>query len=290
MSTGPLDGITILDLSIAADGTARVRAARRPGRRGGEGRTSGHRRHRPLGRRVGQRYERALRGVQPREALHRGRRAHRRRPRASCCGSPADADVFVQNFRPGVIDRRGLGYEDRAGGEPRRRLRVALRIRAGRTRTRASRRTTPSSRPTAGSPPSRPIRPTATRCSCGRPPPTRSPRSPRRRRSPPRCFAASAGAAASTWSCRCSTPSCRSCGPTPRATRCSWTADGTRTVELRADVPAVPVPRRVGHRHAHERRRLRRHHARARRSRGPTTRGSRRSRERVKHRELVEAR
>ena len=80
-NTGPLQGIRILDLSIAATGPlacslladqgAEVIKVERPGI--GD-----------IGRWVGvsrQRHERAVRGVQPGQALHRGRRAHRRRPR-----------------------------------------------------------------------------------------------------------------------------------------------------------------------------------------------------------------
>ena len=41
----------------------------------------------------------------------------------------ADVDVVVENFRPGVMDRLGLGYDARPGRQPRRRLRVAHRLR-----------------------------------------------------------------------------------------------------------------------------------------------------------------
>ena len=57
-------------------------------------------------------------------------------------------------------------------------------------------------------------------------------------------------------------------------------SDGSRPSSFVADVPAVPLPRRLGHRHAHERPRLRRHRARVRhrRRRRPARRDDRRTR------------
>ena len=48
----------------------------------------------------------------------------------------ARADVVVENNRPGVLARFGLDYEQRAGGEPRRRLRLRDGIRPGGTEPR----------------------------------------------------------------------------------------------------------------------------------------------------------
>ena len=115
-TSGPLQGIRILDLSIAADRAVRVRAARRPGRRGDQGRAPGHRRHRAVDRRPGRRHQRAVPGVQPRQALHRRRPRRSRRVATSCASSRADSDVVVQNWRPGVAEqaRRRLRRPPRA--------------------------------------------------------------------------------------------------------------------------------------------------------------------------------
>ncbi len=61
----------------------------------------------------------------------------------------ATADVIVENFRPGVMDRYGLDCRDTAGGESRSRLLLDLRLRP--ERARRSRGTTCSCRPSAGS-------------------------------------------------------------------------------------------------------------------------------------------
>ncbi len=136
-----------------------------------------------------------------------------------------DADVVIQNFRPGAMDRLGLGYDDLRAvnpdliytsisglrpGRPVQRPtrvrqrdpgRVGSRQRAGRSRRRVSRRST-------------------ARSSATRPRPT-----PRPRRSPLRCSLGRPDEpAASTSNSPCSTRRSPSCGPTPRWTpRCSTT-------------------------------------------------------------------
>ena len=51
----------------------------------------------------------------------------------------ADADVVIESFRPGVVDRLGIGYEARAGGQPWRRVLLDQRLRADRAVRRAGR-------------------------------------------------------------------------------------------------------------------------------------------------------
>ena len=110
MSTGPLDGIKILDLSIAATGPlacallsdqgADVVKVERPGI--GD-----------IGRWVGV----SVNGMSALyAACNRGKRCiaidvHTDDGRELVLRMARDADVLVQNFRPGVMDRVGLGYE-----------------------------------------------------------------------------------------------------------------------------------------------------------------------------------
>ena len=127
--TGPLAGIKVLDLLDRAHRPVRGRAARRPGCRRRQGRAAGHRRHRPLGRRRRERHERAVHRSATAASARSRSTSHADEGRTSCAGSPRDADVVVQNFRPGVLDRLGLGYDDARGRQPRARLRVALGLR-----------------------------------------------------------------------------------------------------------------------------------------------------------------
>jgi crotonobetainyl-CoA:carnitine CoA-transferase CaiB-like acyl-CoA transferase len=108
---GPLQGIRILDLSIAATGPlacalladqgADVIKVERPGM--GD-----------IGRWVGV----SVNGMSALyAACNRGKRCiavdiHSDDGQAIVRRLAADADVFVQNFRPGTLDRHGLGYDD----------------------------------------------------------------------------------------------------------------------------------------------------------------------------------
>ena len=96
MSAAPLDGVHVARPLDRAHRAVRGRAARRPGRRGGQGRAAGHRRHRAARSACGQRHELALsQCATAASARSRStcttpdgvdivRRARRRRRRASC--------------------------------------------------------------------------------------------------------------------------------------------------------------------------------------------------------------
>ena len=49
----------------------------------------------------------------------RARSQDRRRPRRACCASPTTADVLVENFRPGTLERLGLGPDVLLARNPR---------------------------------------------------------------------------------------------------------------------------------------------------------------------------
>ena len=121
-------------LLARARGAARRDDTRRSRRRRDQGRVAGGRRHAPLaaaGRRRGAR-DLPPRG-QPQQALDRARpqgRGDARAARALC----ERADVVVSNFRPGTLERFGLGYERVAARQPGRRLLRDQRLRRGRGR------------------------------------------------------------------------------------------------------------------------------------------------------------
>ena len=107
-------------------------------------------------------------------------------------------DVVVENFRPGVAARLGVGYEQVRPRRPGRRLLLDLRLRPGRPG-----RQPPGLRPRRARR-GRPARPQGQGDRTARPPPSRSPtptsRSawPAPRRCSPRCSGAS-GAAGGAW-------------------------------------------------------------------------------------------
>ena len=57
------------------------------------------------------RRERAVPGAEPRQALDPDRPQDTTRARRCCCALARDADVLLESFRPGVLDRLGVGYE-----------------------------------------------------------------------------------------------------------------------------------------------------------------------------------
>ena len=62
---------------------------------------------------------RAVHLVQPRQALAVDRHQERGRPARSCAKLVAQADVLVQNFRPGTMERLGLGADELRQRHPR---------------------------------------------------------------------------------------------------------------------------------------------------------------------------
>ena len=86
----------------------------------------------------------------------------------------ADADVVVQNFRPGVIDRLDLGYEAVCGPRTPTSCTAPSPATDPRDRTATAVPTTHRSRPTPASPPTRPILTAGRPRSCTRTRPTRS--------------------------------------------------------------------------------------------------------------------
>ena len=75
-------------------------------------------------------------------ALNRGKRSIRLEPEGGgraarrCCGSPATTTCCSSRFRPGVLDRLGVGYDVLRAGEPRPRLLRDLGLRPGRAEPR----------------------------------------------------------------------------------------------------------------------------------------------------------
>ena len=60
-----------------------------------------------------------LRAAELREAVRLRRPAPRRRPRHRRSASRAASDVVLENFRPGVLDQLGLGYDAVRARNPR---------------------------------------------------------------------------------------------------------------------------------------------------------------------------
>ena len=197
---GPLAGIRVVDFSAILSGAARHDDARRPGRRRDQGRAA--RPRRPDARSApfaARRHRRVLRERQPRQALASRSTCARRGREIAARRSCARADVFVQNFRPGAVERTRHRRGGPARGAPGPRLRLDQRLRRERARTRHAASTTRSSRRSPGHVAiQKQSRRCRSRTSCATSSATRPRRTPRRRRSPPRSSRASAAPAAST--------------------------------------------------------------------------------------------
>ena len=147
MSHGPLDGTLVVDLTRALAGPhaammlgdlgARVIKVETPGQR---------RRHPRLGTAVrrARRDERARESTyflsrQPQQGVGHPRPQGRRRPGPCCSRWSRRADVLLENFRPGVLDRLGFGIERAAGAQPAAGRPVDHRLRPRRPRGRPGR-------------------------------------------------------------------------------------------------------------------------------------------------------
>ena len=85
--------------------------------------------------------EREVGAVPRRSTATSARSASTSRPSAGarcCCGSSREHDVVLESFRPGVLDRLGVGYERMREENPRHRLLRDLRLRPGRPQARRS--------------------------------------------------------------------------------------------------------------------------------------------------------
>ncbi len=113
--------------------------------------------------------------AQPQQALDPPRPQERAAAARRCCGSSREYDVVLESFRPGVLDRLGVGYERMREAQPRDRLLRDLRLRPGRPQARRLRPRHELPRPDR---PARPDRRARRRAGAGR----RPDRRPRRRR------------------------------------------------------------------------------------------------------------
>ena len=122
--TGPAAGMLLGDLG------ADVIKVEQPGDR------------RPVPRLQGRPLQPALPDLQPQQAQHRARH-QARRPTASCFDALiAEADVYIQNFRPGVAEQLGVGEQRLRALNPRLDLLLDQRLRRRPARPPTGRATT----------------------------------------------------------------------------------------------------------------------------------------------------
>ena len=219
----PLEGVRVLDLSRLLPGRLLLAAARRLRRRRGQGR--GHRdgRLRPVGAALlrGRGAERALGALpraEPQQALD-PRGPQGRAPGARCCCAwRARPTSLLESFRPGVLERLGVGYETLRAREPGPRVLRDHRLRPGRAATRPLRPRLQLPRPRAGCSAS-PARRTARRSRPrGRSPTSAAARSWPPSASWPRCAIAIAPGRARSSTSRWPTARCRGWRWSRRAT------------------------------------------------------------------------
>ena len=104
-------------------------AARRPGRRGRQGRGPRRRRHPHLDAARPRRRLHLLPGRQPQQAVDRAGPARRRPTLALARELARRADVLIENFKPGGLAKFGLDYDAVARRQPAARLRLDQRLR-----------------------------------------------------------------------------------------------------------------------------------------------------------------
>jgi crotonobetainyl-CoA:carnitine CoA-transferase CaiB-like acyl-CoA transferase len=111
----PLDGIRVVEFSHMVMGPTCGLPARGPRRGSDQG---GARRARAIRRGTSRAPGRILRLVQPQQEERVARSRHRQ-GQALAQKLIATADVFLENFRPGALESKGLGYEALAKANPR---------------------------------------------------------------------------------------------------------------------------------------------------------------------------
>ena len=107
----PLEGVRIVDLSQLTSGPLATMMLAEQGRRRREGRAPGNGRPVPAVGVHPQRVQRTAAEPQPRQAQHLRRHRGPTEGQALVVELMKGADVVVQNFRPGVVDRLGFGYD-----------------------------------------------------------------------------------------------------------------------------------------------------------------------------------